>query len=181
MHFDFCYIESMSYKDYTLKARLQDRKGTEEQLHAIGAVFIGLDMQTDTYFKVPPDSYRNDRLKLRQGTLGSLITHYQRMSETGVERTVVFRYDVNPSPEAIKQFLREHDRIGLVLKERRIFNLDGVLIHLDRLQTGEEFVEIEAKDHKGTISDNDLKAECLHVSRMLQIEKADIVPTGYLK
>lgn len=50
--------------------------------------FIGLDLQTDHYFEI-----EKGKLKWREGTVENLITHYERIDDSGMERTIVYRYD----------------------------------------------------------------------------------------
>lgn len=86
------------YKDFTLKAKLSNPVAMERTLLESGAKFLGADHQKDTYFKTG-----KGKLKVREGTIENLITHYERTTEGGIEKTTVFRYDLNPSPDTIKK------------------------------------------------------------------------------
>lgn len=63
----------LDYKDYTIKAQSQNVVRIEFKLKAIGATYVGLDIQTDHYFQT-----KKGKLKWRQGTIENLITHYER-------------------------------------------------------------------------------------------------------
>src|SRR5688572_33281194 len=116
------------YKDYTIKARIASSESIELKLASLNAKFIGTDHQTDTYFQID-----HGKLKLRQGTIENLITHYERTHEGDAEKTQVYRYDLNPSSEEIEKLKRSHQQIGVVQKHRKIYFLQNVKIHLDRL------------------------------------------------
>ncbi|HEU5292508.1 MAG TPA: CYTH domain-containing protein, partial [Cyclobacteriaceae bacterium] len=134
------------------------------------------DHQTDTYFQVD-----HGKLKLRQGTIENLITHYERTFENGAEKTQVFRYDVNPSQEEIEKLKSSHQQIGIVKKERKIYFINHIKIHLDKLPNGEEFIEMEAIDRLNQFSDEELKRQCLDLKDKLGINESEMVQTGYLK
>ena len=93
----------VNYKDFTLKARLKNRSAVEQKLLELGAILEGDDYQQDYYFRI-----LNGKLKYRKGTLGTLITHYERFSIDKIEKTTVYRYDVNPSENEVKKL---YDRL----------------------------------------------------------------------
>src|SRR5689334_5975370 len=127
------------YKDYTIKARISSSDLLGGKLKKLNARFHGTDQQTDTYFETSVG-----KLKLREGTIENLITHYERTFDDGAEKTQVFRYDVNPSQDEIEKLKSSHRQIGVVKKERKIFFMDHIKVHLDKLPNGDEFIEIEA-------------------------------------
>ena len=59
----------LTYQDITLKAKIRNSKELVEVLIELGAQYMGVDRQHDTYFEVP-----HGKLKYRKGTLGTLIT-----------------------------------------------------------------------------------------------------------
>ncbi len=166
---------SKTYKDFTLKARATDFEHLEDLLKNCGALFLGVDEQKDTYFQTD-----KGKLKLREGTIENLITHYERILEDGIERTVVYRYDVNPSAIEIENLRTNFKPIGIVKKERSIYLLDIHKIHLDRLEQG-DFLEIESIDREEKFTTEELRKRCLELKEKLGIADADLVPTGYLR
>jgi predicted adenylyl cyclase CyaB len=164
------------YKDYTIKARLYSSKEIENTLSRLNSKFIGVDLQTDTYFETS-----RGKLKLRHGTIENLITHYERTQEGNVEKTHVYRYDVNPTKEEIEKLKTSHRTIGSVEKERKIYFINHIKIHLDKLENKDEYIEIEAIDRQNLFSNEELKRQCLEVKEKLGIRESDIVQTGYLK
>ena len=105
------------YKDYTIKAKISSGKELENKLSQLNSNFLGVDIQTDTYFEV-----ETGKLKLREGTIENLITHYERTRDGDAEKTNVFRYDLNPSKEEIEKLkLGLYDLISNVI----FFEEDG--------------------------------------------------------
>lgn len=164
----------MIYKDYTIKAKLDDTQLLEMRLREIDAVFVGLDHQVDHYFETS-----NGKLKWREGTIEKLITHYERVVEQGVERTIVYRYDLNPSEEEINE-LRLRRQIATIRKQRKIYLVGNVKVHVDQLPDGQQFVEIEAIDRTNAFRNEDLRNQCLAIKTRLGIPDEDMVRTGYL-
>ena len=86
--------KKIAYKDFNIKAIVTDRLTIERALVEMHATFVGVDKQKDTYFSVP-----KGKLKLREGTIENLITHYERVDEKGMERTIVYQYDLKPNAQ----------------------------------------------------------------------------------
>ncbi len=165
----------MAYKDFTIKARVEDFKAAESALARMNSVYIGLDHQTDYYFKTA-----QGKLKLRQGTIENLITHYERVVVDHLEKTIVYRYDVNPSQAAIDGLKKSHQQISTICKDRKIYTVEHIKIHLDQLPSGERFIEIEAIDRHNQFTDDELKDNCIELQRALSIPDQALVKTGYM-
>jgi adenylate cyclase class 2 len=167
-------MTELSYLDFTLKAKVSNIEKMEEVLSALNATYIGLDRQRDVYFNVP-----KGRLKWRQGTIENLITHYERVDDGGLEKTIVYRYDLDPTPDQITALRNSYREMGSTEKERKIFYLGNVKIHLDTTLDNQNFIEIEAIDRTGSQSAGQLRIQCLSVKRKLEIEDIDLIKTGY--
>ena len=165
----------LNYKDCTLKPYLKNRVSVEEKLIELGAVYDGIEYQQDFYFRVS-----NGKLKYRKGTLKTLITHYERFILDNIEKTSVYRYDINPSEEDVQKLFSNYDVIGQVSKSRSLFQLNNITIHLDKLENGEEFIEVEAKDFDERFDELVLKNQCLLLFEDLRISYQEHLPTGYL-
>ena len=166
----------MDYKDYTIKAKLNDFDSVEKILTLINATYIGLDYQTDYYFET-----EKGKLKYRQGTIENLITHYEREIKNGIEKTTVYQYDKNPTVDQINKLRTEKQQIGVTNKERKIYTVNNVKIHLDKLPDGQHYIEIEAIDLTNRFTDNELESQCLTIKSKLLISDNDLVTTGYLR
>jgi adenylate cyclase class 2 len=168
-------MDPLPYKDFTLKAKVPDVAHLEKILREAGARHAGLDRQQDTYFKTDVG-----KLKLRLGTLGNLITHYVRRDDDGIEKTIVYRYDLNPRQDEIDNLFNHHDVIGVVEKQRNVFYVGETKVHLDTMPDGKMYVEIEAIDRSNTVDSEVLKGRCIAVKEMLRIPDGDLIKTGYL-
>ncbi|HCW07475.1 MAG TPA: hypothetical protein DGG95_08950 [Cytophagales bacterium] len=169
-------VPPLPYKDFTIKAKLKNRQVIQEKLAELNALLVGEDHQTDYYFETA-----KGKLKLRQGNIENLITHYERIVEDTVERTIVYRYDLNPTTEQIEELFVPTKNIGVVKKQRTIYTIQNIKIHIDKLPTDEEFIEIEAIDRKNEFSVDELKNQCLQLKSIFEIADIDLKPTGYLK
>lgn len=165
----------LNYQDVTLKARVSNVEQIEVRLVDVGACYIGEDHQHDIYFTCTVG-----KLKFRNGTLGTLITHYERILMDCAEKTHVYRYDVNPSEEEVHQLYAMHEVIGETHKIRKLYQLENVSIHLDLLPSGEKFIEVEAKDYAEIFSEEQLKMQCQKLFEDLQLTNVDRLETGYL-
>ena len=165
----------LNYQDVTLKARISNVPLLEAHLQAIGARYIGEDQQQDYYF-----TCSMGKLKYRKGTMGTLITHYERVQLGNAEKTLVYRYDVNPSEEEVQQLFALHAVIGETQKSRKLYQLENSTIHLDVLPSGENFIEVEAKDYAEQFSIPELEEQCQSLFEQLGIKQVDLIQTGYL-
>ena len=165
----------LNYKDVTQKARLANADVIASALIAMGASFVGEDHQYDIYFQV-----QNGKLKFRHGTLGTLITHYERIAVGPLEKTHVYRYDVNPTEAEVQQLFVTAERIGETHKIRKLYQFGNVSIHLDFLPSGENFIEVEAKDYAEEFSFVELQAHCQSLFEQLGINPDDVLRSGYL-
>ena len=165
----------LNYKDVTQKARLANADVIASVLIAMGASFVGEDHQYDIYFQV-----QNGKLKCRHGTLGTLITHYERIAVGPLEKTHVYRYDVNPSEAEVQQLFSTGERIGETQKIRKQYQFQNVTVHLDELPNGENYIEVEAKDYSNSFSEEDLQSQCKDLFEKLGIASVDLMQTGYL-
>ncbi len=167
-------MQPLDYKDYTLKARITDLDRFHERLRELSAKFVGIDHQRDHYFAT-----HRGKLKWRQGTIENLITHYERIAEQGAERTIVYRYDLHPTPEDLDELRRSSQLIQTIEKTRHIYLIGHIKIHLDQLPSGDQFIEIEAIDRTNQFSHAELMQHCLELQQKLSIPSENRVPTGY--
>lgn len=165
----------MKYKDITLKARIDNPRELQRLLQDL-AEHKGLDHQVDTYFETT-----EGKLKWSQGTIENAIMHYERHQENGVERTTVYRYDQNPSRQVIEKLKATQKPIGKPKRDAISTFQNHRKIHLDQLPTGEYFLEKEAIDQSGMLSDEVLLKECLNLKEQLRINDAQLIATGYFK
>ena len=166
----------LAYKDFTQKAFLKDVEGIRKRIFSLEFHFLGKEFQHDLYFKVV-----HGKLKYRKSSAKSLITHYERILSDNGERTVVYRYDLNPTQEEIQLLTSSNELIGEVRKLREIYRKENIFIHLDVLESGECFIEVEVKDLDKQFSEEELKLSCYTTFLQLGFDPEVLINTGYLE
>lgn len=164
-----------NYLDVNVKARYANLKMAEQLLLSNGAHFVGEDIQVDTFYQV-----HVGKMKLREGTIENLITHYLREIVNGEWQTRVFVYEKFPPEELKKKLLGHLPVLSQVRKTRRIFFIGNVKFHLDRFDNGDSFVEIEAIDKLGTLGVDHIRRQADEFSKLLSIQSHDILTQSYV-
>ena len=149
-----------------------------ERVHQIlkeqQADFIGLDHQIDTYFNVP-----NGRLKFREGNIEHSLIHYQRSNQEGPKKSEVLLYHPQADSSLKALLIAAVGVLVIVDKKRSIYFIDNVKFHVDQVDGLGSFVEIEAIDKDGSISENQLLKQCKDYMRLLNIEERDLLAVSY--
>jgi len=160
--------------NFEFKARTNRLEAQEQLLLDQQPRFVGEDHQIDTYFQVP-----NGRLKLREGTIESSLIHYHRHNIAGAKQSDVLLYEHAPAP-ALKAALTAALGIKVVVdKRRRIYFIDNVKFHFDRVEGLGSFVEVEAIDKDGSIGVERLKAQCAQYAELLGVQADDYLAGSY--
>ena len=165
----------MNHINIEIKAKCFHTQKVEAFLLSAGANFVGLDHQKDTYFNVP-----DGRLKLRQGNIENSLIFYNRPNQEGPKQSDFYLSKISDG-SATEQLLAKALGIKVVVeKNRKIFFIDNVKIHLDEVPGLGSFVEIEA----GNLNDpgktiEDLHAQCNYYMQAFEIEKADLIDHSY--
>jgi len=157
-----------------IKAVCRNQPAVRLILHELNARFVGEDHQTDTYFNVPVG-----RLKLREGLIENTLIYYRRPDEDAPKISDVNLFtalDLNQ----IKPLLITALGVKVaVVKQREIYFVNNIKIHLDRVAELGEFVEIEAIDKDGMRSQAELLAQCRTMMARLNVLPADLVDCSY--
>jgi len=157
-----------------IKARSDRHNDIRDILNRRNARRIGLDHQIDTYFKVS-----EGRLKLREGNIENSLIYYNRSNQAGPKRSDVLLYKLSPDP-ALKSVLSASNGVLVVVdKQREIWFDANVKLHLDAVQGLGTFVEIEAIDTDGTISEDQLHKQCDTWIQLLSIQPEDLIDRSY--
>jgi len=158
-----------------LKARCTDPDRIEALLHQQGADFIGEDHQVDTYFRVS-----SGRLKLREGTIENALIRYQRPEKKDLKRSEVILHEISGSTQSLKHILEDAMGIDIVVEKRRkIFFIENVKFHIDRVDPLGHFIEVEAIDRDGQWCEPDLQQQCLHYMDLFGISGSDLAEGSY--
>ncbi|MEM7103132.1 MAG: class IV adenylate cyclase [Bacteroidota bacterium] len=164
----------MSILNVEIKARCSNPENIHDLLMANSADFRGEDHQIDTYFKVP-----NGRLKLREGNIERNLIHYHRSNQEGPKQSHVTLYKPGEG-DALKTILT--DSVGVLVvvdKMRRIYFIDNVKFHIDKVEGLGNFVEIEAIDTDGSIGQQRLQGQCESFMDLLEIKAEDLLAVSY--
>jgi len=157
-----------------IKAINNDLERIRRILQARKAKYIGLDHQVDTYFRSS-----SGRLKLREGNIENNLIWYQRPDQAGPKTShcVLYKTEKETSLKAIL-----HDAMGVLVvvdKEREIFFIENIKIHLDRVKGLGTFLEIEAQGEEGDKSEELLHRQCVQLMDELGIKSEDLVKKSY--
>src|SRR5690606_8351285 len=117
----------MSHINFEFKARASDIAALEQKLLELNPIYIGEDLQVDTYFNV-----EKGRLKLREGTIENSLIYYERSNIAGAKQSDVLLYPHTPE-KVLKDILtKAHGILVIVHKTRSIYFIDNVKFHFDR-------------------------------------------------
>lgn len=164
----------MTHQIIEIKARARDHERPRAVLRERGARFVGRDHQVDTYFRA-----HEGRLKLREGGLENALIHYRRPDQAGPKHSEVTLYPADPG-STLKALLTGALGVDVVVdKQREIYFLDNVKVHLDEVRGLGTFVEIEAIDGDGSHSLEALRAQCEELMRAFGIEEQDLLAVSY--
>lgn len=157
-----------------IKAKSTRQEFIHELLVKHDAEFLGIDHQIDTYFKVP-----HGRLKLREGNIENFLIHYFRENNEGPKKSEITIFKNSPQ-SSLKVILEKAlGVLTIVDKTRKIYYIENVKFHLDAIEGLGTFVEIEALDKSGLISEKQLEEQCRHYLKLFEIEESQLVSKSY--
>lgn len=158
-----------------IKARSTRLDAIRTLLRSWKAREVGMDHQVDTYFHC-----ETGRLKLREGNIEHSLIHYRRSDQAGPKRSEVSLYHPTERDPHLKEVLSQSNGIWKVVdKQREIFFVDNVKVHLDTVKELGTFVEIEAIDTDGSISEAKLREQCEQMMAAFQIQERDLLEQSY--
>ena len=164
----------MTHLNIEFKAIANNIKEQEEKLFSFNPKFIGEDHQKDTYYDV-----QIGRLKLREGNIENALIWYQREDIAGAKQSDILLYKHAPD-EALKQILVKLHGVKIVIdKIRRIYFVDNVKFHFDRVEGLGTFIEVEAIDSTGEIGIEKLKEQCAFYINFFEIKETDFMHKSY--
>ncbi len=164
----------MSINILEIKARCAQPEKIIAILEEKKAIFKGADHQIDTYFNA-----NEGRLKLRQGTIECNLIQYNRPDQAGPKHSQVSLYKPNDA-EKLKVVLTHSVGIKVVVdKQRSIYFVDNVKIHVDEVKGLGSFLEIEAIDEDGSRSLSELKDQCDSFMELFDVKTEDLLDVSY--
>jgi predicted adenylyl cyclase CyaB len=123
-----------------VKARYPDLNRAREICKFIGAEFLGVLNQVDTYFR----STDGTRLKLREinNEFAELI-QYNRPNDAVARSSLYTIEPVTDPRRTIDRLARLHGVLCVVRKRRELYGWNNVRIHLDEVEDLGSFIEFE--------------------------------------
>lgn len=120
------------------KAELRDPDLARVICGSIGAEFVGLLNQTDTYFRVPD-------AKLKKREVPGSPTEYIFYNRPHRSRPKLSSYTIYSESQALERFGTTPLPVWVIVrKSRELYMHKGVRIHLDRVDGLGSFIEFEA-------------------------------------
>lgn len=164
----------MTHLNIEFKAKANNIEALEEKLLSLNPQFIGEDHQKDTYYNV-----NTGRLKLREGNIENALIWYQREDVGGAKQSDILLYKHAPD-DALKNILNKVHGVKIIVdKIRKIYFVENVKFHFDRVEGLGTFVEVEAIDRNGEIGIEKLKEQCNFYINFLEIKTEDFMKKSY--
>lgn len=165
----------MKFINVEIKARCFHPEKVEAFLLNNKASFKGTDLQKDIYFNVP-----DGRLKLRQGNIENNLIFYKRNDQKGPKQSNFHLVPV-AEPARLESLLTESLGIKVVVeKQRKIFYLGNIKVHLDEVPGLGSFVEIEASNISiPEITIEELHKQCTQLMFHFEIKEEDLIHNSY--
>jgi predicted adenylyl cyclase CyaB len=158
-----------------IKARCADLEAARVCAVRIATKHVGVDRQVDTYFRTS-----EGRLKLRESSLsGGQLVPYLR-SDASAPRRSDYRVIPVADPEGLKRLLARILGVHRVVeKEREIFLVGNVRIHLDRVAGLGTFLELEAVLDGESASEQAEIAKVRRLMAELGVREEDLIAESY--
>ena len=164
----------MTHLNIEFKAKASDIVSLEEKLLTLKPKYVGEDHQKDTYYNVD-----FGRLKLREGNIENALIWYNRENVGGAKQSDILLYKHLPD-EALKNILLKLHGIKIVVdKIRKIYFVDNVKFHFDRVEGLGTFIEVEAIDDSGNIGIEKLKDQCNFYISFFDIKENEFMKKSY--
>ncbi len=164
----------MNTKNIEFKAKVHSLEPYEEKLKTLDPLFIGLDHQIDTYFNVP-----HGRLKLREGNIENTLINYNRADTADAKLSEIILYHHAPDP-ALKAILKLQLGVkAIVDKKRKIYFINNIKFHFDKVEGLGTFIEVEVIDKDGSLNVEDMKKDCDHYFHFFNLSPTDLVSQSY--
>lgn len=164
----------MGFLNIEIKAYCSNPGNIEQILLDEKAEYKGIDHQIDTYFNVP-----EGRLKLREGNIENSLIFYHRENISGPKKSQVQLYKTKPASGLKQVLLHALGTKIIVDKQRKIFFIENIKFHIDKVEGLGSFVEIEAIDREGNIGQAKLSEQCERYIQKFGISKSDLISVSY--
>lgn len=156
-----------------IKSRCADPQRVRAVLREREARFAGVDHQVDTYFRVS-----EGRLKVREGNIENALIYYRRADAVGPKQSEVSLYTVERGAELRAVLSAALGVLATVDKQREIYYVGNVKVHVDEVQGLGPFVEIEAAGDEQADREALLR-QCREYMEAFGVREAELVAGSY--
>ncbi|HET9826297.1 MAG TPA: class IV adenylate cyclase [Chitinophagaceae bacterium] len=157
-----------------IKARCRQPEFIRNYLKNNGAIFKGVDHQTDTYFNV-----LRGRLKLREGNIENNLIYYERKDEENAKESRFQLVNIHDAG-GLKEALSKAVGVKIVVeKKREIYFIENVKFHIDEVSGLGSFAEIEASNLHWNIAKDELQSQCNFYMNEFGIQQKDLIGLSY--
>lgn len=162
----------MGKENIEIKTRYGKHEYARKLLQEKEARETGTDHQIDTYFNV-----EKGRLKIREGNIENKLIYYERKDKKGPKVSKVTLCELK-NPEEVKEVLRKTLGVkSIVDKQRKIYWIENVKVHLDKVKGLGKFLEFELmKDKKGNYRSREDLEELM---QEFQVEQEELLNKSY--
>ena len=168
------FLCPMNITNFEFKAKASHLSVQEKKLLTLNPVLIGEDNQTDTYFNVA-----EGRLKLREGNIENALICYNREDSAGAKQSNIILYKHAPDAALKEILVKVHGIKVTIVKKRRIYFIENVKFHFDKVEGLGEFIEVEAIDDSGSIGIEKLKQQCDQYIDFFGLQPQDFIKESY--
>lgn len=162
----------MKRLNFEFKARLDNHSRIRKILKRLRARFVGTDHQVDTYFRIP-----RGRLKAREGTIENALIFYRRTNRARARQSRIELMPLRPGNHLRDVLASAFGVLAVVDKQREIYFVGNVKIHLDKVQGLGRFVEVEAISRGGNLKK--IRAQAREFQKWFGIRPSQIVAFSY--
>ena len=164
----------MPNTNFEFKAKAINLDALEKKLLTLNPRYVGEDHQVDTYFNVA-----HGRLKLREGNIENSLIYYERVDAAGAKQSNILLYQHQPDKSLKDILVKLHGVKVVVDKRRKIYFIDNVKFHFDKIEGLGTFIEVEAIDKDGDIGVDKIKEQCNFYAAFFGIAAADYIAFSY--
>jgi adenylate cyclase class 2 len=164
----------MPHLNFEFKAKTNKLTDLENKFQELHPEFIGEDHQIDTYFSVP-----KGRLKLREGNIENSLIYYERENTAQPRLSHITLYNHVPGKGLKEILFKLYELQAVVDKKRKIYFIDNVKFHFDRIKDLGTFIEVEAIDQNASLGVQKLKEQCEIYGSFFGIRKAEYIGLSY--
>ncbi|MFH1222777.1 MAG: class IV adenylate cyclase [Pseudomonadota bacterium] len=157
-----------------IKAHYPNIKAGRDIAGSIGAKYLGCDHQLDTYFKT-----KNGRLKIRESSIsGAVLIPYIRENKTKAKTSNYALIELANANTVKALFSHIFGIDTIVEKERHIYLIDNVRIHLDKVVELGCFLEFEAVCSRSSVIKNE-QFKIKKLMNVFKINNKDLINDSY--